>query len=245
MTGRGTNEPGSTAGSAAGSGGPRGDGVNGLRPGEARGGTADVTEGGGARAAGATERGGARAAGGRGGMAVRWAAGAVGLTAIGTGVWILLTDPFIHRPLYVVWWLAGAVALHDGVLVPVTLAVGALLRPRGAPRAGLVAAACVTAIALPVLLAPHSPNPTVHPLDYPRDLLIALGGIAVVTALASAWRGPRSRGGDRSSGEGGGVGRGEGRADGGGGGRGRGRTARGDRGARAGGSDGEGAPGEH
>jgi hypothetical protein len=121
-------------------------------------------------------------------MKTRLAAGALGLAGMGIGVRILLTDPYIRHPLDVVWWLAGAVLLHDGVLVPLTLAVGALLRPRGALRAGLIAATCLTALAVPLLLAPRPrANPTVLPLDYPRDWLIALGGVAVLTAAGWAW----------------------------------------------------------
>lgn len=125
---------------------------------------------------------------GAGGWA-RLLLGAVGLAAMGIGVFILLTDPFVHRPLEVVKWLVGADLLHEAVVVPAVLALGALLRPRGALRAGLISAGCVTAVALPMLLAPRPhANPTVLPLDYPRDWLVTLGLIAVLTALASARR---------------------------------------------------------
>lgn len=126
-------------------------------------------------------------------MKTRLLLGALGLAAMGVGLSVLLTDPFIHQPLYVLEWLAGAVVLHDGVLVPVVLGLGALLRPRGAARAGLLAGACVTAVALPVLFAPRTANPTVLPLDYPRDVLIVLAAIATLTALASGWTALRSR----------------------------------------------------
>lgn len=127
-------------------------------------------------------------------MKTRLVLGAIGVIIMGIGVRVLLTDRYIHHPLEVVWWLAAAVALHDGLLVPAVLAVGALLRPRGALRAGLVAGACVTAIALPVMLAPRHPaNPTVLPLDYPRDWLVALAGVAVLTALAWTWTTVRAR----------------------------------------------------
>ncbi len=134
-------------------------------------------------------------------MRTRIALGALGVAAIAVGVRILLTDRYIHHPLYVLVWLAGAVALHDGVLVPVVLGLGAALRPRGPLRAGLVTAACVTAIALPVLLAPRRANRTVLPLDYPRGLLLSLAAVAVLTGLAWAWSAARSR--RRAAGRGG------------------------------------------
>jgi hypothetical protein len=126
-------------------------------------------------------------------MKTRLLLGALGLASMGIGTSILLTDPYIRRPVTVVWWLAGAVALHDGLLVPLVLGIGALLRPRGALRAGLVTAACVTLVALPVLVAPPAANPTVRPLDYPRGLLVALAAVAVATAVAWGWTAARHR----------------------------------------------------
>lgn len=84
----------------------------------------------------------------------------------------------------VLWWIVGAVVLHDGVVVPVTLAAGALLPPRllRSARGALIATACLTAVALPVLLRPGPrANASVLPSDYGRNLLIALGAVAVVT----------------------------------------------------------------
>ncbi len=130
---------------------------------------------------------------GGGAMRARLLLGAVGVAGMGVGLSILLTDRFIHRPLDVVWWLAGAVVLHDGVLVPVVLALGALLRPRGVLRAGLITGGCVTVAALPVLFAPRTANPTVLPLDYPRGWLLVLAAVAALTLLALAWTASRSR----------------------------------------------------
>ncbi len=125
----------------------------------------------------------------------RAVAGTLGVAATAVGVRILLTDPHIHHPPRVAVWLVAALALHDGVLIPLLFGVGALLRPRGPARAGLVAAAALTAIALPVLLAPRHTNRTVLPLDYPRGLAIALAGVAAATLTTSAWTrwGPRRR----------------------------------------------------
>ncbi|MBY8885926.1 hypothetical protein K7472_13825 [Streptomyces sp. PTM05] len=116
---------------------------------------------------------------------------------MGVGLSILLTDPYIRDPWDVVRWLVGAVLLHDGVLVPITLAVGALLVPRDGPwrgplRAGLFTAACLTVVALPAILTPRpAANPTVLPLDYVRDWLVAVGVVAGVTGVVRVLLGRR------------------------------------------------------
>ncbi|MDJ0340873.1 hypothetical protein QMK19_19020 [Streptomyces sp. H10-C2] len=127
-------------------------------------------------------------------MRARAALGAVGVAAMGLGASLLLTDSQVRAPLDVPLWMAGAIVLHDAVLAPVVLAIGAALAHRLPPRvrrpvrAGLIVAACLTAVALPVLLRPGATsNPSVLPLDYPRNTLIALGAVAVVTALAAGW----------------------------------------------------------
>lgn len=117
---------------------------------------------------------------------LRLTVGAAGVAGMALGA-VLLASPDVGKPLSVLWWLGGAVLLHDGVLVPAVLAVGALLpsRLRRAARGALVTAACLTAVALPVLLRPGRPaNSSVLPLDYGRNLLIAL---AAVAAVAAAW----------------------------------------------------------
>src|SRR5947209_3825733 len=110
-------------------------------------------------------------------MKLRLAVGTLGLAVMGIGLAILLTDPYIRDPLAVGRWLVGAVLLHDGVLVPLVLAIGAGLRVlplRGPLRGGLIIAGALTAVALPMILAPGTPaNPSVLPLDYLRNWLVA------------------------------------------------------------------------
>jgi hypothetical protein len=118
--------------------------------------------------------------------ALRVTVGTAGVAAMALGA-VLLTDPHVKKPLDVLWWLVGAVLLHDGVLVPATLAAGALLPPRlrRSVRGALIIAACLTAVALPTLLRPGRPaNASVLPLGYGRNLVIALGTVAV---LAVTW----------------------------------------------------------
>jgi hypothetical protein len=125
--------------------------------------------------------------------ALRVTVAAAGVAAMALGA-VLLTDPQVRKPLDVLWWMIGAVLLHDGVLVPATLAAGALLPPRlrRSVRGTLIVAACVTAVALPPLLRPGRPaNASVLPLDYGRNLVIALGAVA---ALAVTWQAVRRLG---------------------------------------------------
>jgi hypothetical protein len=126
-------------------------------------------------------------------MALRCALGAAGLVAAGFGAVQLVTDPQVAGWTGVLEWLAAAVVLHDGVLVPVVLAAGALLgaRLRRRLRWVLVVAGSLTAVAMPVLLAPGrrpAANPSVLPLDYPRNWAVCV--LAVVSA-AAAWEAGR------------------------------------------------------
>jgi hypothetical protein len=117
---------------------------------------------------------------------LRIAVGTAGVAGMALGT-VLLASPQVGERLAVLWWLGGAVLLHDGVLVPVVLAVGAVLPPRlrRSARGALITAACLTVVALPVLLRPgHPANPSLLPLDYRRNLLVALVAVA---AVAAAW----------------------------------------------------------
>ena len=127
--------------------------------------------------------------------ALRWAVGAVGGAVMLLGA-VLLASRQVGRPLDVVWWTAGAIALHDGVVAPVVLGIGALIPPGVRPRVrgALVVGACLTAVALPVLVRPGRPaNPSVLPLDYGRNLAIALGAVVVVTGVRELVRRVRGR----------------------------------------------------
>ncbi|MEU5633100.1 hypothetical protein ACH47C_29835 [Streptomyces rishiriensis] len=112
----------------------------------------------------------------------------VALMAVGAS---LLTD--VRDPTDVLVWLGGAALLHDLVLAPVVLLVGLVLvrgGSRGPVRGALLVAGALTAVALPVLLRPgRTANPSVLPLDYPRNWLISLVAVATVTALWAAARG--------------------------------------------------------
>ncbi|WP_202532415.1 hypothetical protein [Streptomyces sp. SID3212] len=121
---------------------------------------------------------------------VRIALGSLGVAALGFGAYELFTLTRPGDPLNVALWLAGAVALHDGLLVPLVLGAGLFVGRSGsrtALRGGLLTAGCLTLLALPLMLRPGKPNnPTVLPLDYPVNWALALALTALATACV-AW----------------------------------------------------------
>lgn len=122
---------------------------------------------------------------------LRYGLGAAGLAAMAFGAVTLLTDPHVGDWPGVVEWLALAVVLHDGVLVPAVLLLGRVLGARWRARLRLpfVVTASLTAVALPVLLRPGpTANPSVLPLDYGRGWLIAVGTVAALAVLRPAGR---------------------------------------------------------
>ncbi|MFE2880045.1 hypothetical protein ACFXG6_05230 [Streptomyces roseus] len=133
-------------------------------------------------------------------MAYRYAVAGLGLALMGLGGALLLQQP---SPWRIALWLAGAVVVHDGLIAPLVIAVAALtgafgLRLRGVPRAALIVAGSLTAIALPPLLRPGgAANPTVVPLDYLRNWLLTMAAVALAAGLYSgtraALRGARRR----------------------------------------------------
>ncbi|WP_328619200.1 hypothetical protein [Streptomyces sp. NBC_00354] len=125
-------------------------------------------------------------------MAYRYLVAGLGLALMGLGGALLIEQP---SPWRIALWLAGAVVVHDGLIAPLLIAVAALtgalgLRLHGIPRAALIVAGSLTAIALPPLLRPGgAANPTVVPLDYLRNWLLAMAAVAVAAGL---WAGTRT-----------------------------------------------------
>ena len=87
-------------------------------------------------------------------------------------------------------WLLGGLILHDAVLAPFVFVTGYLAyrvtgpRVRRALAAVLLIAGSALFVSLPeFLLPPGNTNPTVHPLDYGRDLAIVGGSVIAAAAL--------------------------------------------------------------
>ncbi|MFE1555045.1 hypothetical protein ACFW6V_08640 [Streptomyces sp. NPDC058734] len=124
-------------------------------------------------------------------MGFRYAVGGIGLVLAGWGGWMLLQQP---EPWRIALWLGGAVVVHDGLIAPLVIAVGALtaaagVRLRGVPRGALIVAGSLTAVALPPLLRPEGvANPTVLPLDYVRNWLLAMAAVALSAVLHTGVR---------------------------------------------------------
>ncbi|WP_371588818.1 hypothetical protein [Streptomyces virginiae] len=117
-------------------------------------------------------------------MNFRYVMGGFGMVCTAWGGWLLLQQP---EPWRIAVWLGGAVVVHDGFVVPAVMAVAVLvgvagLRLHGVMRGALIVAGSLTAIALPPLLRPGGvANPTVLPLDYLRNWLLALAAIVLFT----------------------------------------------------------------
>lgn len=124
---------------------------------------------------------------------VRVALACLGTAAMAYAVWSALRSPDIV-PSHNGRFLLLVLVLHDGLLVPVFLLAGALVRRfvppavRAIAQAALIASASVTLVALPMVLGyGRSPgNPTALPLDYPRGLawILAVIWTAAVAGMA-------------------------------------------------------------
>lgn len=93
------------------------------------------------------------------------------------GVWGVLPDPGV------LLFLAAVVVAHDLVWMPFVLLAGTVLR-RPITRMAALVAASVLVVGLPLVVAQRPPgNPSVLPLDYGRNLLALLAGIAVAAVV--------------------------------------------------------------
>ncbi len=145
-------------------------------------------------------------------MRLRLALGALGVALGLFGVFRLLTQVDPADLVQLAIWLVAALILHDGVLSPAILAVGAVLtrippRARGALQGGLIAGSLITVIALP-LIHRENTQPVAKAIlqqDFTANLAILLGLVAagsVATYLTQLVRQHRA---PPRSGAGGGV----------------------------------------
>ena len=116
----------------------------------------------------------------------------VGLLVVG-GV-VLLQDVKPVRYVGILWWFAGAIILHDGILsfviVGISLFSRRLVRVRLVPililQGALAIAALFALLVVPEILKKGigTANPTLLPLDYGLHLAVFYGVLVVVTGLA-------------------------------------------------------------
>jgi hypothetical protein len=118
--------------------------------------------------------------------------GIAGAALIAYGAWRILGTARLTRPPTLALWLVGAVVVHDGILAPLTMTtgyvIGKVFRPRSRRYVvgALVTAAMITAIAVP-LIHRRGRGPTGSALevrDYASNLVLLLGGVALVTTAA-------------------------------------------------------------
>jgi hypothetical protein len=132
----------------------------------------------------------------------RWLFVVPGLAAAGFGVVGLLGagDDVPLRS----WlaWFVGSALLHDLVLAPVVVVVGALARrflprpARGPVAVGLVVSGVLTLVALPFALNPgDNTEPGFLPLDYGRNLALLVAAVMTVATVSAVVRVRRAQSG--------------------------------------------------
>jgi hypothetical protein len=125
-----------------------------------------------------------------------WVSAFVGWLVITIGIRGILDDSSATRPGDLARWFVVLLLVHDALLVPVVLIVGWLLGrvlPAGAvvpARLGLAASALIVAVAFPLVrgYGERGANPSLLPLDYGRNLAIALGLVWLVIGLIAIGR---------------------------------------------------------
>ncbi|MQA77331.1 MAG: hypothetical protein GEV10_02430 [Streptosporangiales bacterium] len=126
---------------------------------------------------------------------------AVGTLCVAYGGWLLLTSRRLADVPAALWWLAGVLVAHDGIVAPLTIIAGllvvrfipALVRPP--VQAGLfVSVVLVVASSALVLGLGRDPlNPSLLPLPYGRNLALLLGLVWAAVLAAIVVRSARSR----------------------------------------------------
>ena len=127
-----------------------------------------------------------------------WLSLAAGWSVMAYGAWGFVSD--VGQPRQTAWWVVGTAVAHDAVFAPAVALVGAALvvvLPRWARGpVGLAMAATVVVAAFSYPLLRHfgrrTDNPSILPLDYPRNVAIVVGLIWTV-ALVALVRGFRER----------------------------------------------------
>jgi len=134
--------------------------------------------------------------------------GAVGVGMLAYGVVRLLLVAPLPDLFHLLLWLVSALVVHDGLLSPVALALGATLgrwvpdRARTYLQGGLVAGAMITAVAIPLIYLEGSQPPEKALLlqRYGLNLTVLLALVAAVSLALYALRVARDRRSDPAAG---------------------------------------------
>ena len=126
----------------------------------------------------------------------------VGVVLIGVGAVVGLTSVPQSQWPSVLLWLAGGVAVHDAVLAPLALLLGALVLPRvpagwrPALRAGALGAAVLAVVAVAVVVASGGRrDPSVVPVPPATSLLVATAVLVLAVLVGAAVGAARARSG--------------------------------------------------
>lgn len=119
----------------------------------------------------------------------RWLFLLPGFAAVAWGAFGLLGDDRVPLPAWLTWFV-GSALVHDLLIAPLVIAVGAVLvrllpRPARPPIVvGLVVSGFLALVALPFILdRTTSQEPGFLPLDYGRNLLLLVAGVMAVAVL--------------------------------------------------------------
>jgi hypothetical protein len=122
---------------------------------------------------------------------VFWVGLVVGWAVMGYGVWGFLSNHRSTVPARTVWWIAGTAVAHDAIVAPLVTLVGLLLAnllprwARGPVAAAVAASGVVVVFSYPLLrhFGRRADNPSILPLDYPRNVALVLTVIWVAAAV--------------------------------------------------------------
>ena len=123
----------------------------------------------------------------------RLALGTVGVSVMAIAALGILRDRSFTDPPGLAVWLGGGVIAHDAILAPLSLVVGAIASRivphhiRHVVAYGLVTAAVVLVVGVPVLVAAHRSraNATIMNQNYTAGLAVAELVILAATAVAA------------------------------------------------------------
>jgi hypothetical protein len=138
---------------------------------------------------------------------IRLGVGGLGVAAAAYGV-VRLLELGVDNLVAAAAWLVGGVAVHDGLLAPLTVGAGALLvrsrRLPGAAVTGLVVFATVTVVAVPVLgrFGARPDNPTLLDRNYVLGWLALATLTVLYVGIAAVAVRLRSKGGGHGAGAG-------------------------------------------